>query len=114
MSLIVLDAGIESRIVDLGRPRSRSLGVSVGGAADRCSFVLGNALLGNTADAPALEFALRGPTLRAESQVACVLSGAPFDAHHNGYLIEINRTFNLENGDELRIGGVRHGTRAYL
>ena len=66
MSLLVLEPGIESRIVDLGRPRSRSLGVPVGGAADRRSLALGNALVGNDPDTPALEITLKGPRLRAD------------------------------------------------
>lgn len=112
--MIVLDPGIETRVVDLGRPRSRSLGVSVGGAADRRSLLLGNALLGNEPTAPALEFALKGPTLQTDVNVGCVIFGAPFEAHLNGYPVEIGRTFTMHCGDELRIGGVRQGARAYL
>ena len=55
MSLTVLDPGLHSLLVDLGRPSSRSLGVPVGGAADRFAFALGNALLGNDPAAVALE-----------------------------------------------------------
>ena len=66
MSFHVLDAGPSSRIVDFGRPASRSLGVPVGGAADRAALALGNALVGNPPDAPALEISLKGPVLLAE------------------------------------------------
>ena len=79
MSLTVLDPGLASRIVDMGRPRSRSLGVSVGGAADRRSLALGNSLIGNPPDSAALEITLKGPNLRAEKNVGCVLFGAPFE-----------------------------------
>ncbi|HZZ79787.1 MAG TPA: biotin-dependent carboxyltransferase family protein [Gemmataceae bacterium] len=114
MSLLVLDPGIDSRIVDLGRPRTRSLGVPVGGAADRHSFLLGNALLGNAADAPAIEFALKGPRLRADADVGCVVFGAPFDIFRGDNRIEAGRTFALRAGQELRIGGTPRGMRAYL
>src|SRR5262245_51982757 len=67
MSLHVVEPGLQSLIVDGGRPASRSLGVPVGGAADRLSLAMGNALVGNPPDSPALEVALRGPTLRADS-----------------------------------------------
>ena len=114
MSLIVLESGLASRIVDAGRPRSRSLGVSVGGAADRRSLALGNSLIGNRADAAALEIALKGPRLRAETDVGGVLFGAPFEAQRDGYPIEAGHTFTLRAGEELGIGGTPVGARAYL
>src|SRR5277367_5518888 len=104
MSLHVLEPGLFSLIVDLGRPRTRSLGVPVGGAADRRSFMLGNALLGNPPDAAALEFALRGPRLRSETDVGCVIFGAPFDAFRGDQRVEVGHTFTLRAGEELRIG----------
>jgi len=114
MSLTVLEPGLASRIVDAGRPRSRSLGVSVGGAADRRSLALGNSLIGNRADAAALEIALKGPRLRAETDVGGVLFGAPFEAQRDGYPIEAGHTFTLRAGEELGIGGTPVGARAYL
>jgi 5-oxoprolinase (ATP-hydrolysing) subunit C len=114
MSFLVLDPGIDSRIVDLGRLRTRSLGVPVGGAADRRSFLLGNALLGNPSDAPSLEIALKGPRLRADVDVGCVLFGAPFDAFHGDERITVGRSFTMRAGNELRIGGTVSGMRAYL
>jgi antagonist of KipI len=114
MSLIVLDPGIDSRIVDLGRPSARSFGVPVGGAADRRSLALGNALVGNPQGAAALEITLKGPRLRAEADVGCVLFGAPFDARCGGRPIEIGHTFTLRNDQELRVGATATGVRAYL
>src|SRR5438046_10578062 len=84
MSLRVLHPGLHSLVVDFGRPGSRSLGVPVGGAADRWSLALGNALAGNPPDAPALEIALAGPTLRAEATVSAILFDAPFDLTGDG------------------------------
>src|SRR5436190_22587883 len=77
-TLTLLTSGVCTLLVDQGRPRSRSLGVPVGGAADRAAFALGNALLGNPPDAPALEISLTGPTVQADADLACVLFGAPF------------------------------------
>lgn len=114
MSLLVLDAGLDSRIVDLGRPRTRSLGVPAGGAADRRSFMLGNALIANRVEAAALEFALKGPRLRADADVGCVIFGAPFDVFRGDERIEVGHSFTLRAGDELRIGGTAIGARAYL
>ena len=114
MSLTVLEPGIESRVVDLGRPRTRSLGVPIGGAADRRSLILGNSLLGNAPDAAALEMTLKGPRLRTDADVGCVIFGAPFDAWCDGTRIEVGRTFTWRAGQELVIGATALGIRAYL
>jgi antagonist of KipI len=114
MSFLVLDPGLESRIVDLGRPGSRSLGVPVGGAADRRSLILGNSLIGNPPDAAALEITLKGPRLRADADVGCVVAGAPFELHCDGARLQIGRSFTLRAGEELHISGTSRGARAYL
>jgi biotin-dependent carboxylase-like uncharacterized protein len=103
-----------SLIVDQGRPRSRSLGVPVGGAADRFSLTIGNALVGNPPDAAALEMSLSGPTLSADHELACVVYGAPFAMTLGGVAWEVGRTFTLQPAEELRIGGTASGMRAYL
>lgn len=114
MSLHVLEPGLFSLIVDLGRPHSRSLGVPIGGAADRTSFLLGNSLVGNAPDAAALEISLAGPTLRAECELGCVVYGAPFDLRCGLRDLRAGKTFTLHPGDVLRIGGTSEGMRAYL
>jgi biotin-dependent carboxylase-like uncharacterized protein len=114
MSLYVLDPGLASRVVDLGRPASRALGVAVGGAADRAALVLGNALAGNPEGAPALEVCLKGPVLRAEARMGCVLFGAPFTVASARQSLKAGTTFTLEAGEEIHIGGTRQGMRAYL
>ena len=53
-ALEVLQPGLSTLVVDAGRPHHRGLGVPLGGAADRTSLALGNALVGNPPDAAAL------------------------------------------------------------
>src|SRR5438046_10476850 len=112
MTLRVVDPGLYTLVVDYGRPRSRSLGVPVGGAADRCALALGNALVGNPPDAAALEMSLAGPTLQASCELACVLYGAPFALHSERQQLTAGTTFTLQPQEELRIGGTAEGTRA--
>jgi antagonist of KipI len=114
MSLRVLEPGLCSLVVDLGRPHWRSLGVPVGGAADSASLVLGNALVGNPPEAAAVEICLAGPVFQAESDLACVLFGAPFDLARNGKGLAPGKTFTLYAGDQLHIGATVKGMRAYL
>jgi antagonist of KipI len=114
MSLRVLDPGLASRVVDLGRPTTRGLGVAVGGAADRAALALGNALVGNPAGAPALEVCLKGPVLRADCRLGCVLFGAPFSLGSARQCLSTGTTFTLDAGEELHVGGTNQGVRAYL
>jgi biotin-dependent carboxylase-like uncharacterized protein len=100
--------------VDHGRPRCRSLGVPVGGAADRFGLAIGNALVGNPPEAAALEMTLNGPALASEDELACVLYGAPFEMRLGGAPWQAGKTFTLRPGEELRIGGTARGMRAYL
>lgn len=114
MSLKVLSPGLQTLLVDRGRPGSRSLGVPVGGAADAFSMALGNGLVGNPRDAVALEINLAGPTFESDSSLHCVLWGARFEAYRNERPLRAGYTFNLDAGDILRIGGSKDGARAYL
>jgi antagonist of KipI len=114
MSLTVLSPGLHTLPVDLGRVGRRAWGVSLGGAADRASLMLGNGLVGNDPAAVGLEITLAGPTLRAEKRVAAVVFGAPFELMQNDERREPGTTFTLMPGDVLRIGGTPTGCRGYL
>ena len=115
MALTVLEPGLHTLAVDVGRAGSRALGVPLGGAADRAALAIGNALLGNEPAACALEVTLVGPTVRAECPLACAFFGAPFVlAVGNRGAVSPGRTFMLEAGDVLKIGGTPAGARGYL
>jgi antagonist of KipI len=114
MTLHVLDPGLHTLLVDFGRPRSRSLGVPVGGAADQMALALGNGLVGNPPDAAGLEISLTGPTLQATCTVACVLYGAPFQLASDRQRLKPGVTFTLRPGEEVRIGTTATDMRAYL
>lgn len=114
MSIRVLQTGWESRLVDGGRPHTRRHGVPVGGAADGVAFALGNALVGNPPEAPALEIAVRGPVLEALDDVAAVLLGAPFALEGDFGALRTGWTFNWPKGGKLTVGGTPRGLRGYL
>jgi biotin-dependent carboxylase-like uncharacterized protein len=111
-TLAVLRPGAYTLVVDQGRPRTRSLGVPVGGAADRFALALGNGLVGNPPDDAALEISLAGPTLRADADLACVLFGAPFEISSDRQPLRAGKTFTLHAGEEVQIGGTSGGMRA--
>jgi antagonist of KipI len=106
--------GLCTLVTDLGRPATRSLGVPVGGAADRFALALGNGLVGNPPDAAALEITLSGPTLSATVPLACVVFGAPFTLATNRRPLAAGTTFTLWPDETLRVVGTPRGLRAYL
>jgi antagonist of KipI len=112
--LKVLAPGLCTLVVDHGRPRTRSLGVPVGGAADRASLAIGNALVGNPPGAAALEVTLAGPTLEAGGELACVLFGAPFELTGDRQPLAAGKTFTLVPGERLTVGGTPARARGYL
>jgi len=114
MSLQIIETGLCSLVVDLGRPNHRSLGVPLGGAADRAALMQGNALVGNGPGVAALEFALAGPTLKATTDIGCVVFGSPFHVTVDGQVVVSGTTFNLHKGKTLKIGTTSAGMRGYL
>jgi biotin-dependent carboxylase-like uncharacterized protein len=114
MTLRVLEPGLYTLLVDRGRPGYRGLGVPVGGAADRSALALGNALVGNPPDSAALEITLAGPTVQAGRALGCVLYGARFMLSSDRQTLAAGKTFTLEPGEVLQVGGAWAGARAYL
>jgi antagonist of KipI len=75
--LVVLQPGPLTTVQDMGRPGWGAYGVPEGGALDRGSLRRANALVGNPAGAPALEFSYRGPSMRwrGPRPLACAVVG---------------------------------------
>lgn len=113
-TLTILAPGLSTLVVAAPRLRSRSLGVPVGGPADRFAHAIGNALVGNPPQTAALEISIVGPTVVANAPVACVVHGAPFAMRTKQHALHAGTTFTLEPGEELTIGGTPVGLRAYL
>ena len=119
MALLVIRPGLSTTVQDQGRFGYRGFGVPVGGAFDRGSFDLANALLGNDPDDAALEMTLVGGTYRAEVDLAIALAGAPMlatirPASGPDRPMVVPQATMLKAGDELVVGGSPFGARTYL
>lgn len=110
MSLHILATGPLLTVQDLGRPGHASLGIGRSGAADRGSLRLANRLLGNPADAAALEVTFGGLSLSTDRGLFVVLTGAPcamsIGAPHT--------VTYLPPGAELHLDPPATGMRSYL
>jgi 5-oxoprolinase (ATP-hydrolysing) subunit C len=119
VALLVVRPGASTTVQDRGRPGYREFGVPIGGAFDRASLDLANALLGNDPDAAALELTLVGGTYRAKTSLAIALAGAPMSALIRAAsgpdrLLTIPQSATLRAGDDLVLGGSPFGARTYL
>lgn len=105
----VIKPGLLTTVQDLGRPGFAHLGLSPGGAADSVSFRIANLLVGNDANAPALEITLMGPTLEFEVAATIAISGCGMSTS-----LPINESFEVAAGTTVAVGSLLAGARAYL
>jgi biotin-dependent carboxylase-like uncharacterized protein len=117
--LLVINPGLCTTVQDTGRPGYREWGVAPGGAFDRRSLGLANALLGNRPDAAALELTLFGGVYEAAANLAIALAGAPMDASiepRGGITrrLQIPQSASIAQGDRLIFGSTPLGARTYL
>ena len=114
MSITVLRAGTLTTLQDRGRSGWAALGVGAGGPMDDVAFRLANALVGNRADAVALELTWSGPRLHFGRDALVALTGADCDARIADRALPGWRAVRIGAGSELDCGRMRRGARAYL
>jgi antagonist of KipI len=105
----VIKPGLLTTVQDLGRHGYTHFGVSPAGAADHVSFQIANLLVGNDANAAALEITLLGPTLEFEVSATIAITG-----HGALASIPMNEALEVAAGTRLVVGSLSAGARAYL
>ena len=110
----IITPGFYSSVQDQGRFGYRSAGVGSCGAMDAQALAIGNAALGNSADAAALEFTLGGFEIEAHSDITICLTGAPSDAEVDDKAIFRWWVQTVLKGQRLKAGRCQSGMRFYL
>ena len=113
-ALVVMTAGLLTTVQDLGRWGYQAVGVPVGGAMDRESHRVANALAGNDAGAAALEITLAGPVLEAEGALTVAVAGADIEVAVGKRIVRPPVIAELGTGDRVAFGRRHAGARAYL
>jgi antagonist of KipI len=113
-TLVVEHPGMQTSVQDLGRPGYGPMGVSPSGAADAVSLRLANLLVGNPAEAAALEMTLLGGSYVFPEGGVIALAGADFGASLNGRALETAVPHAVMPGGKLSLGQTRSGARCYL
>lgn len=112
--LHILEPGLKTTIQDTGRFGYYHMGVPPSGAADKYSFLLGHALLGNPPYYASLEMMLTGPVIEFHKKTVAVLTGAPTKAELNGEAVPLWEPVAVSPGDILRVGRIEEGIFTYL
>ncbi|SEK10540.1 urea carboxylase [Paraburkholderia diazotrophica] len=112
----VLGGGTQTTVQDYpGRPGYWAVGVPPSGPMDDRALRLGNRLLGNDAQAAALEITMSGPMLRFNADAVVVVTGATLPVMLDDIPQPMNTTFFVAAGSTLALGTIRGaGARAYL
>lgn len=112
--LEVIHPGVQSSVQDSGRRGYRHHGLAAGGALDLISFTWANKLLDNPRHAGCLEIMLGGFRAIAHGSLRIAITGARTSVTVTGEPVEMWRTLNLNDGDELAISHSAHNRLIYL
>jgi KipI family sensor histidine kinase inhibitor len=106
--------GLRTLRQDGGRRGLAALGVPGAGPADPIALEVANRLVGNAAEAAALEITAKGPTLRCLSATFVAVVGAPADIRLDGQPVPGGQVVPVAQGQRLSVGLVRPGLRCYV
>ncbi|PRZ40572.1 biotin-dependent carboxylase-like uncharacterized protein [Antricoccus suffuscus] len=110
----IVATGLEATVQDVGRSGWAHLGVPRAGAADLAAYDLANRLVGNPADAAAVEFLLGGLAVRFTEPTSFALTGAPVPVTLDGRGVDMATTTYAATGQKLVTGRAIYGLRTYL
>jgi len=114
VALEVLEAGLLTTVQDLGRYGYERYGVPVAGAMDPFALRAANLLVGNPADAAALEITITGPMLRATDKCLIAVTGADLALRVNDWDLPPWMAIFVRKDWIVEFGERKSGCRAYL
>jgi KipI family sensor histidine kinase inhibitor len=106
--------GLRTLRQDGGRRGVAALGVPGAGPADPFALEVANRLVGNAAEATALEVTAKGPVLRCLSSTFVAVVGAAPDIALDGQPVPTGQVVPVGPGQRLAVGLLRHGLRCYV
>jgi biotin-dependent carboxylase-like uncharacterized protein len=110
----IIETGPFNTVQDLGRPGFRDIGVSAGGAMDPLAVKIGNLLVGNTADAAAIEVQTFPFKLRFSAPCVFAVTGAGGASLLNGKALLPWCAHFASQGDVLELRHPPKLARAYI
>jgi antagonist of KipI len=114
MSFKIIKPGILDTIQDLGRTGYQHWGINPGGAMDKFSASLANALLGKNLNSPVVEIHFPAASILFNRQTIITLSGADFTPTIDGKQIPLNQPVVVNKKCTLQFKRIKSGFRCYL
>jgi len=111
---MVEEPGLRTVRQDGGRRGVARLGVPGAGPADGYAWAVANRLVGNRADAAALEITAKGPTLRCLRPTFVAVVGAEPVVTVDGQRVSVGAVMPVVAGQRVEVGVVRAGLRTYF
>ncbi|TWH46560.1 biotin-dependent carboxyltransferase family protein [Sporomusa sp. KB1] len=109
-----INPGFFSTIQDGGRWGYQAYGMPVAGAMDRYAYRVANLLVGNKANAAAIEMTILGASFKFDESQLVALCGADMQAKLDGVSVTNWSAFVVQKGSELKLEYAVTGCRAYL
>lgn len=113
-TLHVIDPGAMTTVQDLGRSGYAHLGVPRSGALDQPALRLGNRLVGNPAEAAALETTLTGVRFRVSGATRFAVTGAGCSVRVDGREQPWGCAISARSGALIDVGAALDGLRSYV
>ncbi|CAK7035185.1 MAG: 5-oxoprolinase subunit C [Paraeggerthella hongkongensis] len=114
MGLVVKKPGVITTVQDNGRFGYQGSGFATNGVMDRRAYAIANLLVENDPDAPVLEFALAGPTVRFTTNSIIAITGGDFSPTLDSKPIPMYAAITVRRGSILRFKAPRTGCYGYL
>ncbi len=114
MGLVVKKPGVITTIQDTGRFGYQGSGFSTNGVMDHRAFAIANLLVENDPNAPVLEFALAGPTLRFTTNTFFAVTGGDFQPTLDGKPVAPYTAVMVKRGSILRFKAAKTGCYGYV
>jgi len=112
--LKILEGGLQTTVQDAGRFGWYHIGMPPAGAMDQFSFRVSNLLVGNPADAAALEITFAGPQVQTTEAAVVAVTGAEIPVRINDTPVPQWVAHHVRKGDRISCGQVQRGVRAYI
>ncbi len=110
----ILDVGGLATVQDAGRPGWRRFGVPLAGPMDRFAFQAANLLVGNDADAAAVELGAGDLSLRAQYDCVIAVAGAGYELSVGAWDFPLWGSCFVRGGSIIRLTRSGFGMWAYL
>lgn len=110
----VVNPGLFTTVQDLGRKGWQRFGVPVAGVFDTLAARVANWLVGNRGGEALLEVTYAGPTLVTDTPLMVAITGGQLEASLAGQPMPLWQSFLWQPGQELKIGNLTSGARAYV